>query len=57
MATGEKKLQPNGERMVEATMEVQHVANAVLHIVNLPLEVTILRMNIMATTMPFAGRG
>lgn len=57
MATGKKRLQPNGDSIVEATMDVQHVANAVLHIVNLPLEVTVLHMNIMASTMPFVGRG
>ncbi|KAG8758219.1 hypothetical protein FRC12_010066 [Ceratobasidium sp. 428] len=50
-------LQPNGQKIVEGSMDVQHVADAILHIVNLPLEVTVLFMNIMATTMPFVGRG
>lgn len=50
-------LQPNGERIIEGSIDVQHVADAILHIANLPLEVTVLFMNIMATTMPFVGRG
>ncbi|KAG8734990.1 hypothetical protein FRC10_011095, partial [Ceratobasidium sp. 414] len=49
----EGSLQPNGQNMVEASIDVQHVADTILHIVNLPLEVTVLFMNIMATTMPF----
>ncbi|KAG8701886.1 hypothetical protein FRC08_003842 [Ceratobasidium sp. 394] len=53
----EGSLQPNGQKVVEASIDVQHVADAILHIVNLPLEVTVLSMNIMATTMPFVGRG
>lgn len=53
----EGSLQPNGQKLVEGSIDVQHVANAVLHIANLPLDVTVLFMNIMATTMPFVGRG
>ncbi|KAG9086727.1 hypothetical protein FRC06_002964 [Ceratobasidium sp. 370] len=53
----EGSLQPNGQKIIEASIDVQHVADAILHIVNLPLEVTVLFMNIMATTMPFVGRG
>jgi NADP-dependent 3-hydroxy acid dehydrogenase YdfG len=55
--SSEGQLQPNGEKIIEGSMDVQHVANAVLHIANLPLDVTVLFMNIMATTMPFVGRG
>ncbi|CUA67251.1 short-chain dehydrogenase/reductase SDR [Rhizoctonia solani] len=51
------QLQPNGQHMIEGSIDVQHVANAILHIANLPLDVTVLFMNIMATTMPFVGRG
>ncbi|EUC65077.1 short-chain dehydrogenase/reductase SDR [Rhizoctonia solani AG-3 Rhs1AP] len=51
------QLQPNGQHMIEGSIDVQHVANAILHIANLPLDVTVLSMNIMATTMPFVGRG
>ncbi|CAE6427766.1 unnamed protein product [Rhizoctonia solani] len=51
------QLQPNGQNVVEGSIDVQHVANSILHIANLPLDVTVLFMNIMATTMPFVGRG
>lgn len=50
-------LQPNGEMMVEPRMDVQHVANAIVHIANLPLEANVQFMTIMATKMPFVGRG
>ncbi|KAH8114549.1 hypothetical protein DFH11DRAFT_1509105 [Phellopilus nigrolimitatus] len=55
LATG--ALQPDGEVKPEATMDVKHVADAVVHIANLPNAVTILEMIIMATGMPFVGRG
>ncbi|KAF8596269.1 oxidoreductase protein [Ceratobasidium sp. AG-I] len=54
---GEGALQPNGQKIVEGSIDVQHVADAILHIANLPLQVTVLFMNIMSTTMPFVGRG
>lgn len=41
----------------EPVMEVDHVGDAVVHMANLPLEVNILNMTIMATNMPFVGRG
>ncbi len=50
-------IQANGTMMVEPRMDVQHVANAVLHMANLPLDANILTMTIMATKMPLAGRG
>jgi NAD(P)-dependent dehydrogenase (short-subunit alcohol dehydrogenase family) len=49
--------QPNGSIEIEAVMDVQHVANAVLHMASLPLEANILTMTVMATKMPFVGRG
>ena len=49
--------QANGSVAVEAVMDVQHVARAVLHMADLPLDTNILFMTIMATTMPFVGRG
>ena len=49
--------QANGEMAVEATMDVEHAANAVLHMANLPLEANVQFMTVMATTMPFVGRG
>lgn len=53
----EGAVQPNGTKMVEPTMDVQHVANAVLYIASLPLDANVLFMNVMATKMPFVGRG
>ena len=49
--------QANGEIAVEATMDVRHVADAVLHMANLPLEANVLFMTVMASAMPFVGRG
>ena len=49
--------QANGSLAVEAVMDVQHVARAVLHMADLPLDTNVLFMTIMATTMPFVGRG
>ncbi len=49
--------QANGTIAPEATMEVQHVADAVLHMASLPLESNVLFMTVMATKMPFVGRG
>jgi NAD(P)-dependent dehydrogenase (short-subunit alcohol dehydrogenase family) len=41
----------------EPTFDVQHVADAVLYMANLPLSANVLRMTVMATAMPFVGRG
>lgn len=49
--------QADGSMKVEAVMDVAHVAQAVLHMASLPLEVNVQFMNIMATKMPFVGRG
>ena len=49
--------QPNGTMMIEPRMDVTHVGEAVLHMANLPLETNVLFMTIMASKMPFAGRG
>ncbi len=49
--------QPNGAMMVEPRMDVQHVADAVVHMASLPLESNVLFMTIKATKMPFEGRG
>ena len=38
-------------------MDVQHVANAIVHIASLPLDANVQFMTIMATKMPFVGRG
>lgn len=49
--------QANGEIAVEATMDVAHVADAVVHMAGLPLETNVLFMTVMASKMPFVGRG
>jgi NAD(P)-dependent dehydrogenase (short-subunit alcohol dehydrogenase family) len=50
-------LQANGQTMVEPRMDVQHVADAIVHMAALPLESNVQFMTIMATKMPFVGRG
>jgi len=50
-------MQANGELAVEPRLDVQHVANAVLHMASLPLEANVQTMTVMATKMPFVGRG
>ena len=50
-------LQANGTIAVEPTMAAEHVANAVLYMANLPLDVNVQFMTVMATNMPFIGRG
>jgi NAD(P)-dependent dehydrogenase (short-subunit alcohol dehydrogenase family) len=49
--------QANGTVAVEPLMDVQHVANAVLHMASLPLEANVQFLTVMATKMPFVGRG
>ncbi|CAG2154514.1 SDR family oxidoreductase [Cupriavidus plantarum] len=49
--------QANGEIRPEPLMDVQHVANAVVHMASLPLETNVQFMTVMATKMPFVGRG
>jgi NADP-dependent 3-hydroxy acid dehydrogenase YdfG len=49
--------QANGEIRTEPTMDVAQVAEAVLHMANLPLEVNVPFMTIMARDMPYIGRG
>jgi NAD(P)-dependent dehydrogenase (short-subunit alcohol dehydrogenase family) len=50
-------LQPNGQVEVEPVFDVQHVADAVVHMASLPLDTNILFITIMASKMPFVGRG
>jgi hypothetical protein len=38
-------------------MDVQHAADAVVHMAGLPLSANVLFMTVMATAMPFVGRG
>ena len=50
-------MQANGSLMVEPRIDVRHVADAVLYIAELPLDANVQFMTIMATAMPFIGRG
>jgi len=49
--------QANGEIMAEPVTDVEHVAQAVVQMAELPLETNVQFMTIMATRMPFIGRG
>ena len=49
--------QADGSTKAEPTMDSEHVGNAIVHMANLPLDANILTMTIMATKMPFVGRG
>ena len=55
MATG--ILQANGEMAIEPLLDVKIVAQSVLYMANLPLEANVMFHTVMATKMPFAGRG
>jgi NAD(P)-dependent dehydrogenase (short-subunit alcohol dehydrogenase family) len=50
-------LQPHGAIAVEPTMDVDHVAKAVVYMASLPLDANVLFMTVMATKMPLVGRG
>jgi NAD(P)-dependent dehydrogenase (short-subunit alcohol dehydrogenase family) len=50
-------LQPSGESRPEPRMAVDDVARAVVYMATLPLEANVLSMTVMATGMPFVGRG
>ncbi len=49
--------QANGATMAEPTMDVQHVADAVLYMAGLPLTANVPFLTVMATRMPYIGRG
>ncbi|MFO7665084.1 MAG: SDR family oxidoreductase [Desulfobacterales bacterium] len=49
--------QANGQMAVEPLMDLAHVASAVLYMADLPLDTNVQFMTIMATKMPFIGRG
>ena len=55
MATG--VIQANGEIAVEPLMDVNVVGQSVLYMANLPLSANVLFHTVMATNMPFVGRG
>lgn len=50
-------MQPNGTQMVEPTIDPQIVADAVLYMAGLPLDANVQFMTVMATKMPYIGRG
>jgi NAD(P)-dependent dehydrogenase (short-subunit alcohol dehydrogenase family) len=50
-------LQADGSTAVEPTMDVDHVARAVVYMASLPLDANVQFMTVMATAMPFIGRG
>jgi NAD(P)-dependent dehydrogenase (short-subunit alcohol dehydrogenase family) len=49
--------QAHGAIAVEPTMDVEHVANAVVYMASLPLDANVQFLTVMATKMPFVGRG
>ncbi len=55
METG--RPQANGHMAPEPVMQVDNVANSVLHMASLPLEANVQFMTVMATNMPYIGRG
>ena len=50
-------LQPDGSSMLEPTIDPAHVARAVVYMATLPLDANVQFMTVMATNMPFIGRG
>ncbi|MCO5732294.1 SDR family oxidoreductase [Rhizobium sp. SSA_523] len=55
IATG--VIQANGSIAAEPTIDPMHIANAVVYMASLPLDANVLTMTVMATKMPFVGRG
>jgi NAD(P)-dependent dehydrogenase (short-subunit alcohol dehydrogenase family) len=50
-------MQANGEMAVEPRMDVKHVAESIVFMANMPLDANVQFMTVMATKMPFVGRG
>jgi NAD(P)-dependent dehydrogenase (short-subunit alcohol dehydrogenase family) len=50
-------VQANGSTMVEPRIDLKHVADAIVYMANLPLDANVQFMTVMATKMPFVGRG
>ncbi|WP_374674709.1 SDR family oxidoreductase [Ideonella sp.] len=57
VAMAEGMPQADGSRRAEPRMDVQHVADTVVHMASLPLGANVLFTTVMATAMPFVGRG
>jgi hypothetical protein len=51
------EVQSDGAAVQEPLMDVEHVAEAIVYMANLPLTANVLFMTLMATKMPFLGRG
>jgi NADP-dependent 3-hydroxy acid dehydrogenase YdfG len=49
--------QANGQIAAEPMLDVTHVADAVRYVAGLPLSANVLNMTVMASNMPFVGRG
>jgi hypothetical protein len=49
--------QADGQVRPEPLMDVDHVGQAVLYMANLPADANVLSMTLMASSMPFVGRG
>ena len=56
-ALAQGALQPDGSMRAEPRMDARHVADAVLYMAGLPLDANVPALTVMATTMPYAGRG
>jgi NAD(P)-dependent dehydrogenase (short-subunit alcohol dehydrogenase family) len=52
-----RSLQPNGEMVVEPRMDAKHIGEAVVYMASLPLGANVQFMTVMATNMPYIGRG
>ncbi len=50
-------VQANGDVMIEPRLDLDHVVNAVLYMAGLPLDANVQFMTVLATKMPFVGRG
>lgn len=59
MASSQREgaLQPNGTRLAEPVIDAQILADAVVHMASLPLHANVQFMTVMATKMPYIGRG
>jgi NAD(P)-dependent dehydrogenase (short-subunit alcohol dehydrogenase family) len=57
MVQGQGVPQAHGGYMIEPRMDVKHVASAIVYMASLPLDANVQFMTIMATKMPFVGRG
>ena len=51
------QLQAHGDIVVEPTIDAEHVARAVVYMASLPLDANVQFLTVMATKMPYIGRG